>query len=133
VLRAAKVFVEYEPQTRIEGDLQHLPADFEVTELWQVLSGQQTGRDDDSQVTVFDSVGFALEDFSALRYVYEQALHIGLGIDLDLIPALDDPKDLYQLIRPSAATRTTPTSHYGQALVNSTPLKKEAHAVPEWA
>ncbi|TXT36194.1 MAG: ornithine cyclodeaminase [Comamonadaceae bacterium] len=32
VLRASKVFVEYEPQTRIEGDLQHLPADFAVTE-----------------------------------------------------------------------------------------------------
>ena len=101
VLRAAKVFVEYEPQTRIEGDLQHLPADFAVTELWRVLNGQQTGRDDDSQVTMFDSVGFALEDFSALRYVYAQAQHLGLGVDLDLIPALDDPKDLYQLIRPS--------------------------------
>jgi ornithine cyclodeaminase len=132
VLRAAKVFVEYAPQTRIEGDLQHLPADFAVTELWQVLSGQQTGRNDDSQVTVFDSVGFALEDFSALRYVYAQAQRIGLGVDLDLIPALDDPKDLYQLIRPSTATRTTPTSQRGQALVNGTPLKKEAHAIPEW-
>jgi ornithine cyclodeaminase len=131
VLRAAKVFVEYEPQTRIEGDLQHLPADFGVTELWRVLSGQQTGRDDDNQVTVFDSVGFALEDFSALRYVYDQAMRIGLGVDLDLIPALHDPKDLYQLIRPSTAIRTAPTSQRGQALFNGTTLEKESPVLPE--
>jgi ornithine cyclodeaminase len=131
VLRGAKVFVEYEPQTRIEGDLQHLPADFAVTELWQVLSGQQIGRDDDAQITVFDSVGFALEDFSALRYVYAQAQRIGLGVDLDLIPALDDPKDLYQLIRPSNTSRPEPNTQRGHAQVNGTPLKKDARAAPE--
>jgi hypothetical protein len=45
-----------------------------------------------------------MEDFSALRYVHDQAqsLHIGSGIAL--IPQLDDPKDLYQLIKPVAAT-----------------------------
>jgi ornithine cyclodeaminase len=85
-----------------------------VTELWQVLNGQQAGRDDDNQVTVFDSVGFALEDFSALRYVYAQAQRIGLGADLDLIPALDDPKDLYQLIRPNPRKRPTPAAQRGE-------------------
>jgi ornithine cyclodeaminase len=133
VLRAAKVFVEYEPQTRIEGDLQHLPADFEVTELWQVLNGQHIGRDNDSQVTVFDSVGFALEDFSALRYVYDQAQHIGLGVDLDLIPALNDPKDLYQLIRPN--TRTTGVamlaSPHSQKSTAVEPRQQTKKAIPE--
>ncbi|MEO8016136.1 MAG: ornithine cyclodeaminase, partial [Polaromonas sp.] len=42
-LAAAKVFVEYEPQTRVEGDLQQMAPDFAVTELWQVLSGQKAG------------------------------------------------------------------------------------------
>lgn len=101
VLRAAKVFVEFEPQTRIEGDLQHLPADFAVTELWQVLAGQQSGRDSAEQITMFDSVGFAMEDFSALRYVHDLARGLQLGATLPLIPQLDDPKDLYQLIRPA--------------------------------
>jgi hypothetical protein len=63
--------------------------------------------------------------------VYEQALHIGLGVDLDLIPALHDPKDLYQLIRPNTAIRTAPTSQRGQALINGKPLKKEARVLPE--
>jgi ornithine cyclodeaminase len=99
VLRAAKVFVEYEPQTRIEGDIQQLPADFPVVELWRVLAGEAAGRDDAAQVTVFDSVGFALEDFSALRYVYRKACERGIGVETDLIPPTDDPKDLFRHTR----------------------------------
>ena len=37
------VFVEYEPQTRLEGDIQQMPADFPVTELWRVLAGTAPG------------------------------------------------------------------------------------------
>jgi ornithine cyclodeaminase len=99
VLRLASVFVEYEPQTRIEGDLQHLPADFAVTELWHVLAGNAPGRTDAAQVTLFDSVGFALEDYSALRFLREAAGELGLGQALPLIPALTDPKDLFGLLR----------------------------------
>ncbi len=100
VLHASKVFVEFEPQTRIEGDLQQMDAGFGVTELWRVLDDQATGRDHAEQITLFDSVGFALEDFSALRYVLDRAQALFLGSDVALIPALDDPKDLYQLIKP---------------------------------
>ena len=95
VLNAARVFVEYEPQTRIEGDLQQMPADFAVTELWRVLLGQAVGRVQASDITVFDSVGFALEDFSALRLMAEMAAGLGLGQVVDLIPAMANPKDLY--------------------------------------
>lgn len=100
VLRAASVFVEYEPQTRIEGDLQHLPADFPVTELWRVLAGQAPGRTAREAITVFDSVGFALEDYSALRFLREAAREQGLGQALPLIPGLSDPKDLFGLLSP---------------------------------
>ncbi|MBD8526182.1 ornithine cyclodeaminase [Pseudomarimonas arenosa] len=95
VLAQAKVFVEYEPQTRIEGDLQQMPADFEVTELWQVLSGQSGWQRSDSDITVFDSVGFALEDYSALRLLRDQARELGLGETISLIPQPRNPKDLY--------------------------------------
>ncbi len=103
VLRAGRVFVEYEPQTRVEGDLQQMPADFAVTELWQVLQGQQAGRRSADEITVFDSVGFALEDYSALRYMQGCAQRLGVGQALDLIPALDDPRDLYSVLRPPLA------------------------------
>lgn len=104
VLRGASVFVEYEPQTRIEGDLQHLPADFAVTELWQVLGGKASGRTSENQVTVFDSVGFALEDYSALRFMRDSAKALGLGQLLSLIPDLPNPKDLFSLVRPGIKT-----------------------------
>ena len=100
VLREAAVFVEYEPQTRIEGDIQQMDADFPVTELWQVLQGRTNGRSAQAQVTVFDSVGFALEDFSALRFMRDSAERLGLGQALALIPALDNPKDLFGFLRP---------------------------------
>ena len=85
VLRMASVFIEFEPQTRIEGDLQQMPADFAVTPLWQVLSGKLAGRASDTQVTMFDSVGFALEDFSALRFIRDAAMAQQLGQAMDLI------------------------------------------------
>ena len=103
-LAAAKVFVEYEPQTRVEGDLQQMAPDFAVTELWQVLSGDKAGRDSAAQTTMFDSVGFALEDFSALRYLYDRAKSLKLGESIPLIPRLDDPKNLYQLVKPVVST-----------------------------
>jgi ornithine cyclodeaminase len=95
VLRGARVIVEYEPQTRIEGDIQQLPADFPVTELWRVLSGLAAGREHARQVTVFDSVGFALEDYSALRYVHALALERDIGEDVALVPPGRNPKDLF--------------------------------------
>jgi ornithine cyclodeaminase len=99
VLRRAGVFVEYEPQTRIEGEIQQMGPDFAVTELWRVLNGQRSGRTTAAQVTVFDSVGFALEDFSALRFVRDNARCLGIGQPLALIPALADPKDLFGFLR----------------------------------
>ena len=100
VLRAASVYVEYEPQSRLEGDLQQMPGDFAVTELWRVLTGQAAGRTSTYEVTVFDSVGFALEDYSALRLMHGLAGELGLGAPLALIPALADPKDLYAALIP---------------------------------
>jgi ornithine cyclodeaminase len=95
VLEMSSVFVEFEPQSRIEGEIQQMPADFAVTEFWQVLAGQRPGRRSCSEVTVFDSVGFALEDYSALRYVHELALERGIGEDVALVPPGTNPKDLF--------------------------------------
>jgi len=108
VLRASSVFVEYEPQTRIEGDLQHLPADFAVTELWQVLAGQTPGRSHAKEITLFDSVGFALQDYSALRFMRDAAVELGLGQVVSLIPELVNPKDLFVLLQPDSQATPAP-------------------------
>ncbi len=103
VLRGARVFVEYEPQTRIEGDIQQLPRDFPVVDLWRVLAGKEPGRQSPGQVTVFDSVGFAMEDYSTLRYVNKQAEQRNLGENVELVPWADDPKDLFRYTRSGAS------------------------------
>lgn len=94
----ARVVVEYEPQSRVEGEIQQMPADFAVTEFHRVLSGQATGRAHEHEVTIFDSVGFALEDFSALRTLYALQRAHSQAPSIDLIPALDNPKDLFGLL-----------------------------------
>jgi ornithine cyclodeaminase len=66
-----------------------------------VLVGTAAGRTSQSQITLFDSVGFALEDYSALRYLRDVATEMGLGQRVSLIPNLADPKDLFSLIRPA--------------------------------
>ncbi len=105
VLRRARVVVEYEPQSRIEGDVQQMPADFPVTEFWRVLAGQAPGRESAEQITVFDSVGFALEDFAALRLLHDLALPLGLSTPLPLLPELADPRDLFGCLQPQARAR----------------------------
>ena len=92
VHRNARIFVEFEPQTRIEGDIQQLPGDHPVHELWRVIAGKEAGRHSDEQVTVFDSVGFALEDYSALRYVHELAAEFDEGEDIGACPCARGPE-----------------------------------------
>ena len=103
VLRRASLFVEYAPQTRIEGEIQQLGADAPATELWQVVCAQHPGRRSADEVTVFDSVGFALEDHAALRFLLRAAQRLGVGSAIQLVPALDDPKDLFGTLATPAA------------------------------
>jgi ornithine cyclodeaminase len=98
ILLRADIFVEFPPQTRIEGEIQQLTPDHPVTELWRVMKGQTAGRAYASQITLFDSVGFAIEDFAALRYVHEKALKTGLFTQLDMVADPDDPRDLFGML-----------------------------------
>jgi ornithine cyclodeaminase len=104
VVAMSSVFVEFEPQSRIEGELQQMPAGFAATELWQVLTVRAAGRRSAAEVTLFDSVGFALEDYSALRLMRDCAMELGLGHEAGLIPALRDPKDLFGELAAAPAT-----------------------------
>jgi ornithine cyclodeaminase len=101
ILSRADVFVEFPEQTRIEGEIQQMPPDFPVTELWRVIAGEAPGRRDERRITLFDSVGFAIEDFAALRYVRDR---IGAeATRLDLVADPDDPRDLYGMLARAAA------------------------------
>lgn len=98
ILLRSEIFVEYPEQTRIEGEIQQLDADHKVTELWQVMSGLAKGRVDDRQITLFDSVGFAIEDFSALRYIRNAIKGTDFFEPLDMLADPDDPRDLFGML-----------------------------------
>jgi ornithine cyclodeaminase len=98
ILRAAavRIVVEFEVQARIEGEIQQLGGALEVSELAHVLLEQRPGRLADDEITIFDSVGFALSDFSALRYLLKlNGDYPDGGQRIDLIPDMEDPKDLF--------------------------------------
>ena len=99
ILLRSDIFVEYPPQTRIEGEIQQLDADHPVTELWKVIAGKTQGRRNAQQITLFDSVGFATEDFSALRYIRDQLDSTGHFTLLDMLADPDDPRDLFGMVR----------------------------------
>ncbi len=99
ILLRSDIYVEYPPQTRIEGDIQQLDADHPVKELWQVLTGEIAGRVDDRAITLFDGVGFAIEDFSALRWLRDALKTSERYVNLDMIADPDDPRDLFGMVQ----------------------------------
>ncbi|KXV45826.1 ornithine cyclodeaminase [Gluconobacter albidus] len=99
ILRRGRVFVEYPEQTRIEGEIQQMPEDFPVTELWQVITGEAEGRRSGQEITIFDSVGFATEDFSALRYLRDKVQGTGFYTEIDLVAEPEDPRNLFGLLQ----------------------------------
>jgi ornithine cyclodeaminase len=98
ILLRADVFVELPEQTRIEGEIQQMAPDFPVTELWQVIAGEAMGRRSQGQITIFDSVGFAIEDFSALRYLRDLVEGTDYYEEIDLLTEPEDPRNLFGLL-----------------------------------
>ncbi|MDO9049598.1 MAG: ornithine cyclodeaminase [Methylobacter sp.] len=97
-LKQVKLVVEYKPQSLVEGEVQQCAADLIYAELWELVCKNKPGRQNSQEITLFDSVGFALEDYSILRVVYELAKEYQLGTESYLIPELNDPKNLFGLL-----------------------------------
>ncbi len=106
ILLRSEIFVEYAPQTRVEGEIQQLRPDHPVTGLWEVVAGRKPGRVSARAVTIFDAVGFAIEDFSVLRLLRDLADEEGIDDEIDLIARPDDPKNLFALLRPASDRRS---------------------------
>ena len=111
LVRRSSVFVEYPDQSFIEGEVQALPRDFPVTEFWQVLTGERPGRTSDDELTIFDSGGFAIEDFCALRYLHREITGTDYYEEIHLIAEPSDPKNLFGEI--AADTRPASRSDVG--------------------
>lgn len=95
ILEDAKIVVEYFPQTKMEGEIQNFSRQEIYAELWELAAGKKAGRENNTEITLFDSVGFALEDYSVLRLVHALAEDFHIGHMMDMVPDLKNPKDLY--------------------------------------
>ena len=98
--KADKLVVEFFPQTAVEGEIQNLeqPEQTVYAELWEIISGHKAARENDSELTIFDGVGFALEDYCTLNYVNQLSQELGIFTKLDMVPELSDAKDLFGLL-----------------------------------
>lgn len=97
LLERVKIVIEYFEQSKVEGEIQNLDGE-PYAELWELVSNKKPGRESDEEVTLFDSVGFAIEDYTVLKYFYALAEAMDVGEKVDLIPVLEDPKDLFSLL-----------------------------------
>ncbi len=53
-------------------------------EIGDILLGKLLGRKSDDEITLFKSLGIAVEDLAAAHYIYEKAVKSGRGIEIDL-------------------------------------------------
>ncbi len=85
VERADLIVVDDRSQAQVESGELMMPASrglliWERTrELWQVVSGQASGRDNPEAVTLFKSLGMALWDVASAKVVYDRAVEEGIG------------------------------------------------------
>lgn len=102
ILSRGRLVVEYFDQAFIEGEIQRLHIDdakkLVYAEMHELTTGKKLGRESDNEITLFDSVGIALEDYSVLRLTYELAEKYNIGENLNITPVIDDPKDLFSMI-----------------------------------
>jgi len=111
LLTRANVFVEYEPQTRIEGEIQQMSETFAVTEFHKVINKQTPGRTSNNELTIFDGVGFASEDFTALVYIKDALVAAGEFELLDLITQQADPRNLFSVLNSTQTSKTPKQEH----------------------
>jgi ornithine cyclodeaminase/alanine dehydrogenase-like protein (mu-crystallin family) len=83
--------VDFKDQTLEEaGDLREalntgaITVDDLHAELGEIITARKKGRSNDREITVFKSVGVAVEDIATAAYVYEQAVAKGLGTHVAL-------------------------------------------------
>lgn len=102
ILPRCRIMVEYFDQSFIEGEIQRFSRKkaekLVFAEFYEIINGSKKGRVNNKEITLYDSVGIALEDYSALRLTYKLANKYKIGIGSNLTPVLRDPKDLISVL-----------------------------------
>lgn len=88
ILKRAKIVVDDIPQASHSGEV-NVPLSKKLItekdiccEIGEVVAGRKKGRTKDSDITVFDSTGLAIQDVATADMVYREALKANMGIKL---------------------------------------------------
>ncbi len=86
-----KIYLDSKEACFLESDEITLPikngtleSKFILGELGEYLRGQIPGRENESDITVFKSVGLGIEDVYAAHFFYQKALELGIGQQINL-------------------------------------------------
>lgn len=90
-VRRARVFVDRRESAANEaGDLiiplkeGAIGEDHVVAELGELILGKVRGREDEKQITLFKSLGLAVEDLACAVYLHDRAVREGVGVSVEL-------------------------------------------------
>src|SRR5687768_1402263 len=85
IFRGAKVVVDSIAQCIEKGETQH-PLNQKImakgdihAEIGEILLGQKPGRENDEEVTIFDSTGMAIQDNTTATKIYRNAIETKVG------------------------------------------------------
>ncbi|BFM03806.1 hypothetical protein Psyaliredsea_24530 [Psychrobacter alimentarius] len=81
-----------------------------MTEFHRIINGEKDIRTNDNNLVVFDGVGFASEDFTALVFLRDLIKKQDTYELLDLIPHQQDPKNLYSVVKAHSKDRSVATT-----------------------
>lgn len=85
VFRGAKVVTDSTVQCLEKGETFHptslnIIAESDIhAEIGDILLGRKSGRENDSEITIFDSTGMAIQDNTAATRIYRNAIEKGIG------------------------------------------------------
>ncbi len=99
ILERSKIVIEFMEQSKHEGEIQNYDSRKVYAELWQLTRREKPGRTNDEEIFVYDSVGFALEDYTILKLIYSLAEDFHVGHMLDMVPEIKNPKNLFGALR----------------------------------
>ncbi len=91
ILKRAKIVVDDIEQASHSGEINVpiskgiISRDEIYAELGEIIAGKKAGRVADSEITIFDSTGLAIQDIATATTVYEKAKAHGLGSEVELL------------------------------------------------
>ena len=91
ILKRAKIIVDDYEQAMHSGEV-NVPLSKGIlsrediyAELGEIVSGLKPGREDEREITVFDSTGLAIQDVATAWYVYNKAVRMNIGSRIKML------------------------------------------------